>query len=164
MKLTGYALGCALVVPVFTGAQAAGNGATAEMKAAYETVQANVAQIAFKPERERWQSNLDLWRFQLKNVAKIDSSDFRKMEMPFATMQANVAKLIEPREKERWVINHDLWQLAMGISGIPADGLVPTMRSMFAKMRANVDRITEPEEKERWTANTVLWKGLIDRK
>ena len=164
MKLTRYLLGFALAVPSFAGSQAAGNGATAEMKAAYAKVQANVAQIAYKPERERWQSNLDLWSFQLKNVAKIDSSDFRKMEIPFATMQANVAKLIEPREKERWMINHDLWQLTMGISGIPAEGLAPTMRSMFAKLQANVGRISEPEEKERWTANTVIWKGLIDRK
>ena len=164
MKLTRYVLGFALAVPAFAGAQAAGNGADAEMKAAYETIQVNVAQIAFKPEKERWQANIDLWSFQLKNVVKIDSADFRMMETPFATMQANVAKLIEPREKERWVLNHDLWQLAMGISGIPAEGLAPTMRSMYGKMRANVDRISEPEEKERWTANVALWKALIDRR
>ena len=164
MKLTRYVLGLALAVPAFVGAQAAGSGATAEMKAAYATVQANVALIAYKPEKERWQANVDLWSFQLKNVAKIDSADFRKMEIPFATMQANVAKLIEPREKERWVLNHDLWQLAMGISGIPAEGLAPTMRSIFARLQVNVGRISEAEEKERWTANTVIWKGLIDRK
>ena len=164
MKLTRYVRGFALAVPVLSGAQATGNGASPEMKAAYESMQLNVARIAFKPETERWQANRDLWSFQLKNAVKIDAADFRLMEVPFATMQANVGKLIEPREKERWVLNHDMWQLAMGISGVPAEGVAPTLRSMYGKMRANVDRITEPEEKERWTVNTVLWKALIDRK
>ena len=46
MKLTRYVLGFALAVPVLSGAQATGNGASPEMKAAYESMQLNVARIA----------------------------------------------------------------------------------------------------------------------
>ncbi len=164
MKARVLMVALTLASPVASSAQNGARPVTAEMKDAFATIEKNVEQIAFKPEKERWTANVELWRIRLANTGKLNKDEFKTMEPLFTTMEDNVSHLLEPQEKERWVSNHAMWQIAMNMSGLAPDAEAAKADFTMTVMQANVARIPGGEEKERWAANVVLWKGLLGRK
>jgi hypothetical protein len=152
MKLRTVALAVAILVPAGTLAQA-----PPALKSQLTAMQANVGKISNAGEKERWQTNAQLWEVKINRVGKLELSDIAKMRPILETMKVNVSKITDGAEKERWQANVDAWQTLIDKFQVYAKADRDLMRARLETIKANVMKIRVAAEKERWEANRELW-------
>jgi len=83
------------------------------MASSLDRIKANVAKVAEVGEKERWQTNIDLWQVVIGQKGVLAKSDAEKLTGPFEKMKANVGKITEAGEKGRWEANRDMWKVVI---------------------------------------------------
>jgi hypothetical protein len=129
-----------------------------------DQMKANVTLIPASAEKDRWQSNTEMWQIMIARKGNVSGPQLDLLKTYFEKMQANVAAITEPEEQERWQTNMFMWAIMIRHMGTepPARFLVP-LNGYFGRMQANVGEIAQAAEKDRWQANVDLWKAMIAR-
>lgn len=163
--------------------------ATSLTKARLDAMETNVSRISVAAEKERWNTNLAMWKVVFAKSGKLSTADVQSLQTSLRTIRDNVANVAPSAERERWQANIRLWQAFIGgramqagqpaaampcgaQPGTPMSGMPGAMSmqmpgarlatdAAFGRMKLNVARIAEPQERERWSANADLWEALL---
>jgi hypothetical protein len=138
--------------------------ATKRMQVFHEQMRANVTQIAASAERDRWQTNTDMWQIVISHPDGLSNVELELLRTDLHSMETNESAITEPNEHDRWHANVLMWTVMIGhMANLNYVRYLDQLKSFFDRMETNVADISEPSEKERWQANIGIWQLMLDR-